>query len=287
MPESDKSPPRFDVVVLGAGLLGASVARECALRGLEVALVERGEVASGASGVGTILLGDGLPTGGDARTLSGLANLAPHLLSIVPVGELGLGSIVDVTRLTQLYVIDAVERGAVLLTGTAATEIGDAESEGTKRVELADGRALDAESVVVATGASDLNAVGLASPDIRRLRVIDVDVPPPEAGKLIDGVLCHPTAAGARLVLPDAAEEAVHRALEAHGMAGAPILETEVYAVAVPGEARQDAAPGLVRVSESSPGLHRDVATYLADAFAHKAGRDSVGAPAGRRAARG
>ena len=40
----------FDVLVLGGGINGAGVARDLALRGLKVALVEQRHFASGTSG---------------------------------------------------------------------------------------------------------------------------------------------------------------------------------------------------------------------------------------------
>lgn len=39
-----------DVVVVGGGVIGCACARELALRGLKVVLIERGGLASGASG---------------------------------------------------------------------------------------------------------------------------------------------------------------------------------------------------------------------------------------------
>lgn len=41
---------RFDVIVIGGGATGAGTARDCALRGLRVLLVERRDIATGASG---------------------------------------------------------------------------------------------------------------------------------------------------------------------------------------------------------------------------------------------
>lgn len=41
---------RYDVIVIGGGITGAGTARDCALRGLKVLLVERGDIAMGASG---------------------------------------------------------------------------------------------------------------------------------------------------------------------------------------------------------------------------------------------
>ena len=40
----------FDVIIIGGGITGAGVARDCALRGLKVLLVERNDLADGATG---------------------------------------------------------------------------------------------------------------------------------------------------------------------------------------------------------------------------------------------
>lgn len=40
----------FDVIVIGGGITGAGVARDCALRGLKVLLVEKGDITNGATG---------------------------------------------------------------------------------------------------------------------------------------------------------------------------------------------------------------------------------------------
>ncbi|MBS0255363.1 MAG: FAD-dependent oxidoreductase, partial [Proteobacteria bacterium] len=40
---------RFDLVVIGGGITGAGIARDAAMRGLSVALVEAGDFASGTS----------------------------------------------------------------------------------------------------------------------------------------------------------------------------------------------------------------------------------------------
>ena len=39
----------YDVIVIGAGINGAAIAREAALSGLAVLLVERGDLAAGTS----------------------------------------------------------------------------------------------------------------------------------------------------------------------------------------------------------------------------------------------
>ena len=50
----------FDLLVVGGGVAGAGIAREAALRGLSVALVERGDFASGTSGRTSRLIHGGL-----------------------------------------------------------------------------------------------------------------------------------------------------------------------------------------------------------------------------------
>jgi glycerol-3-phosphate dehydrogenase len=51
---------RFDVLVVGGGIVGAAVARDAALRGLRVALVEKGDFASGTSSKTSKLVHGGL-----------------------------------------------------------------------------------------------------------------------------------------------------------------------------------------------------------------------------------
>jgi glycerol-3-phosphate dehydrogenase len=52
--------PRFDVLVIGGGINGAGIARDAALRGLSVALVEQGDFASGTSSKSSKLVHGGL-----------------------------------------------------------------------------------------------------------------------------------------------------------------------------------------------------------------------------------
>lgn len=40
----------YDVIIIGGGATGAGIARDCALRGLKAALVERYDIATGATG---------------------------------------------------------------------------------------------------------------------------------------------------------------------------------------------------------------------------------------------
>ena len=54
------SGPLYDVVVIGGGIVGAGIARDAALRGLSVALVEQNDLASGTSSRPTRLIHGGL-----------------------------------------------------------------------------------------------------------------------------------------------------------------------------------------------------------------------------------
>ncbi|HXA49615.1 MAG TPA: FAD-dependent oxidoreductase, partial [Candidatus Acidoferrum sp.] len=81
-------PPIADLLIAGGGITGASIARDAALRGLSVVLVERGDFASGTSSRSSRLLHGGLrylAQGhvGLVREASvekmRLARIAPHL----------------------------------------------------------------------------------------------------------------------------------------------------------------------------------------------------------------
>ena len=90
----------FDLVVVGGGITGAGIARDAALRGLKVALVERGDFACGTSSRSSKLIHGGLRylEMGDialvfeaVRERQRLLRLAPHLARpqsfLVPVLE--------------------------------------------------------------------------------------------------------------------------------------------------------------------------------------------------------
>ncbi len=51
---------RFDVLIIGGGIVGAGIARDAAMRGLKVALVEQGDFASGTSSKTSKLIHGGL-----------------------------------------------------------------------------------------------------------------------------------------------------------------------------------------------------------------------------------
>src|SRR3989454_10342797 len=78
----------LDVLVVGGGINGAGIARDAAMRGLRVALVERGDLASGTSSRSSKLIHGGLRylEQGDVRLVleaggerERLQRPAPHL----------------------------------------------------------------------------------------------------------------------------------------------------------------------------------------------------------------
>ncbi len=81
-----------DVIVLGGGINGVGIARDCARRGLKVVLVEKNDLAKGASGANTGMIHGGIRyllfdvhTTKMACTDSGfIQRIAPHLLFRIP-----------------------------------------------------------------------------------------------------------------------------------------------------------------------------------------------------------
>lgn len=87
------SSTRFDVLVIGGGINGAGIARDLAMRGLNVALVEKGDYASGTSSTSTKLIHGGLRyletfqfglVYESCRERLTLQQIAPHLVHPFP-----------------------------------------------------------------------------------------------------------------------------------------------------------------------------------------------------------
>ena len=83
----------FDIVIVGGGITGAGIARDAALRGLSVALLEKGDFASGTSGRSSRLIHGGLRylryrqvrlVREALRERGRLLRLAPHLVRRLP-----------------------------------------------------------------------------------------------------------------------------------------------------------------------------------------------------------
>ena len=83
----------YDVAVIGGGIYGASVARDAALRGLAVALIERGDFGNATSsnhhkiihgGLRYLQHGDLKRMRESIRERSTLLRIAPHLIHPLP-----------------------------------------------------------------------------------------------------------------------------------------------------------------------------------------------------------
>ena len=61
----------FDVIIIGAGINGAGIARDAAMRGLKVLLLDKGDIASGTSSASTRLIHGGSAISGALRVWSG------------------------------------------------------------------------------------------------------------------------------------------------------------------------------------------------------------------------
>jgi glycerol-3-phosphate dehydrogenase len=83
----------FDLVVIGGGVTGAGIARDAAMRGLSIALIEKGDFGSGTSSKSSRMIHGGLRylRSGDVRLVreslherETLLKLAPHLVHPFP-----------------------------------------------------------------------------------------------------------------------------------------------------------------------------------------------------------
>jgi len=85
---------QFDVIIIGAGINGAGIARDAARRGLRVLLVDKGDVGSGTSSWSTRLIHGGLRylehfefglVRESLRERETLLRIAPHLVKPLPI----------------------------------------------------------------------------------------------------------------------------------------------------------------------------------------------------------
>src|SRR5882724_4334959 len=86
---SEISNDQFDVIVIGAGINGAGIARDAAMRGLKVLLLDKGDIGGGTSSWSTRLIHGGLRylehgelglVRESLRERVCLMNIAPHLV---------------------------------------------------------------------------------------------------------------------------------------------------------------------------------------------------------------
>ena len=87
---SDISEIVFDVIIIGAGINGAGIARNASLRGLKVLLLDKGDMGCGTSSASTRLIHGGLRylehgELGLVRERETLFRIAPHLVKPLPI----------------------------------------------------------------------------------------------------------------------------------------------------------------------------------------------------------
>ncbi len=91
---SDTATQIFDLIVIGAGVNGAGVARDAAMRGLKVLLLDKGDISSGTSAWSTRLIHGGLRylehgelglVRESLRERERLLRIAPHLVRPLPM----------------------------------------------------------------------------------------------------------------------------------------------------------------------------------------------------------
>src|SRR5882762_3440739 len=84
---------QFDVIVIGAGINGAGIARDAAMRGLKVLLLDKGDIGGGTSSWSTRLIHGGLRylehgelglVHESLREREILFRIAPHLVKPLP-----------------------------------------------------------------------------------------------------------------------------------------------------------------------------------------------------------
>ena len=85
---------QFDLIIIGAGINGAGIARDASMRGLRVLLIDKGDIASGTSSGSTRLIHGGLRylehgeiglVRESLRERETLLKIAPHLVKPLPI----------------------------------------------------------------------------------------------------------------------------------------------------------------------------------------------------------
>src|SRR5256885_6129092 len=86
--------PNSDVIIIGAGINGAGIARDAAMRGLTVLLIDKADIASGTTSASTRLIHGGLRyleyfefglVRESLRERETLLKIAPHLVRPLPI----------------------------------------------------------------------------------------------------------------------------------------------------------------------------------------------------------
>jgi glycerol-3-phosphate dehydrogenase len=92
--DANQAPDRFELIIIGAGINGAGVARDAALRALRVLILDKGDVAGGTTSWSTRLIHGGLRylehgeiglVRESLRERERLLHIAPHLVRPLPL----------------------------------------------------------------------------------------------------------------------------------------------------------------------------------------------------------
>src|SRR5215204_1597401 len=84
----------FDLIIIGAGINGAGIARDASMRGLSVLLIDKADLASGTTSFSTRLIHGGLRylehfefglVRESLRERENLLRIAPHLVKAIPI----------------------------------------------------------------------------------------------------------------------------------------------------------------------------------------------------------
>ncbi|MCC2628019.1 MAG: dependent oxidoreductase [Thermomicrobiales bacterium] len=93
-PDAAQTANRFDLIIIGAGINGAGIARDATLRGLRVLVLDKGDIASGTTSWSTRLIHGGLRylehheiglVRESLRERERLLQIAPHLVRPLPL----------------------------------------------------------------------------------------------------------------------------------------------------------------------------------------------------------
>ena len=93
-PDVEQAANRFDLIIIGAGINGAGIARDASLRGLRVLALDKGDVAGGTTSWSTRLIHGGLRylehqeiglVRESLRERERLLRIAPHLVRPLPL----------------------------------------------------------------------------------------------------------------------------------------------------------------------------------------------------------
>lgn len=119
---------QFDLLVIGGGIVGASVALDAATRGLSVAIVQRHDFGSAYGGLGPLLLRPPNGAGGaEQRALLRNTNYLARPLLLTSPEQFGAKPVtaylVDGARYNLMLLLTAAQQGATVLNYAAAQQL--------------------------------------------------------------------------------------------------------------------------------------------------------------------